>query len=63
LFVSACRRADALAMAMEARGYHGGAGRTKMKPLRYSRRDAEAFAILTLYVVSLVLSHNIHNFI
>lgn len=63
LFVSAFRRADDLAMAMEARGYHGGAGRTKMKPLRYSRRDAEAFAILALYVVSLVLSHNIHNFI
>ena len=35
LFISAFRRANDLAMAMEARGYHGGEGRTKMKPLVY----------------------------
>ena len=35
LFVSAFRRANDLALAMEARCYHGGEGRTQMKPLRY----------------------------
>lgn len=39
LFISAFRRATDLAMAMEARCYHGGDGRTKMKPLKYERRD------------------------
>lgn len=37
LFVSAFRRANELAMAMEARCYHGSEGRTKMKPLKYER--------------------------
>jgi energy-coupling factor transport system permease protein len=45
LFISAFRRADELATAMECRCYQGGDGRTKMKLLRYSRRDFEAFAI------------------
>ena len=39
LFISAFRRATDLAMAMEARCYRGGEGRTKMKPLRYKKRD------------------------
>lgn len=39
LFISAFRRANDLAMAMEARCYRGGEGRTKMKPLVYQRRD------------------------
>jgi energy-coupling factor transport system permease protein len=39
LFVSAFRRADELATAMECRCYQGGEGRTKMKLLRYMRRD------------------------
>ena len=43
LFVSAFRRATDLAMAMEARCYHGGAGRTKMKPLKYSAADRIAY--------------------
>lgn len=50
LFVSAFRRANDLAMAMEARCYRGGDGRTKMKPLRYNRRDAFAYTILFLYL-------------
>jgi len=50
LFVSAFRRASDLAMAMEARGYHGGAGRTKMKPLKYERRDYIAYIIVVVYV-------------
>ncbi len=43
LFVSAFRRADELATAMECRCYHGGEGRTKMKLLRYGRTDYFAF--------------------
>lgn len=42
LFVSAFRRADELAMAMEARCYRGGKGRTKMKQLRFTWRDGVA---------------------
>jgi len=50
LFVSAFRRADDLAMAMEARCYHGGQGRTQMKPLIYKRRDMIAYLILLAYL-------------
>ncbi len=49
LFVSAFRRADDLAMAMEARCYNGGAGRTKMKPLTYVKRDYVAYAVIIGY--------------
>lgn len=45
LFVSAFRRADELATAMECRCYHGGEGRTKMKLLRYSRLDIYAYSV------------------
>ena len=55
LFISAFRRASDLAMAMEARCYRGGEGRTKMKPLIYKRRDAIAFAVLFVYLVAAVL--------
>ena len=51
LFVSAFRRAGDLAMAMEARCYRGGDGRTKMKPLVYKKRDAVAYMILFAFVV------------
>ena len=50
LFVSSVRRAYDLAMAMEARCYHGGAGRTKMKPLLYARRDYLAYMIILIYI-------------
>jgi len=50
LFVSAFRRADDLAMAMEARCYTGGSGRTKMKPLKYSKADATAYIIAFVYL-------------
>lgn len=46
LFVSAFRRANDLAMAMEARCYHGGKGRTQMKPLKYRKTDILAFIII-----------------
>ena len=45
LFISAFRRADELATAMECRCYQGGDGRTKMKLLRYKRWDLRAFGI------------------
>ena len=55
LFLSAFRRADELAMAMECRCYHGGEGRTKLHVLQYQRRDyialAGGAAILALVVV------------
>lgn len=50
LFISAFRRADELAMAMESRCYHGGDGRTRLKVLKYQGRDAAA---LILGVLSL----------
>lgn len=54
LFVSAFRRANDLAMAMEARCYRGGEGRTKMKPLRYEKCDYVAYLIVIVYVVAVV---------
>lgn len=51
LFVSAFRRANDLAMAMESRCYHGGDGRTKMKPLRYKGRDRAAYILTLVYLV------------
>lgn len=51
LFISAFRRANDLAMAMEARGYHGGEGRTKMRPLVYQKRDKMAYLLLLGYFV------------
>ena len=52
LFVSAFRRANDLAMAMEARCYRGGDGRTKMKPLIYHKNDVAAYAITIFYVAA-----------
>ena len=49
LFISAFRRASDLAMAMEARCYHGGEGRTKMKPLHYEKRDKLAYWLMLIY--------------
>ncbi|MBE0600378.1 MAG: energy-coupling factor transporter transmembrane protein EcfT [Firmicutes bacterium] len=59
LFVSAFRRAGELAMAMEARCYHGGEGRTRLRVLRFTREDARAFlvsfAMLGLVIVCTIL--------
>lgn len=54
LFISAFRRANELAMAMEARCYHGSSGRTKMKPLKYSRNDKIAYLILLGYLAAMI---------
>ncbi len=52
LFISAFRRANDLAMAMEARCYRGGEHRTKMKPLHYHKRDYIAYVIVACYLVA-----------
>lgn len=54
LFISAFRRATDLAMAMEARCYRGGDGRTKMKPLRYETRDRVAYAVCVAYLAVVI---------
>ena len=55
LFISAFRRADELATAMECRCYQGGEGRTKMKLLRYHREDFVSFGIGALIVAAIAL--------
>ncbi len=55
LFISAFRRADELATAMECRCYQGGEGRTKMKMLRYHREDLKAFAVTGVVAVSVIV--------
>ena len=50
LFISAFRRANDLAMAMEARCYHGGDKRTQMKPLRYESRDYISYVVMWAYL-------------
>ena len=55
LFVSSFRRAGELAEAMEARCYHGGEGRTKMKPLKYHKRDLVAYLMLAGLVAGCIL--------
>ena len=55
LFVSSFKRAEELAIAMEARGYRGGEGRTKYRLLKWSGRDTMAFAYLAVMVVLLIL--------
>ncbi len=54
LFISAFRRANDLAMAMEARCYHGGEGRTKMKPLVYAKRDYAAYGVVVLFLAVII---------
>ena len=54
LFVSAFRRANDLALAMEARCYHGGDGRTQMKPLQYAGRDRIAYILIWLYLAAAI---------
>lgn len=56
LFISAFRRADELAVAMEARCYRGGENRTRMKQLRLEFRDYAALAITTLLFAAVIIS-------
>ena len=55
LFVSAFRRADELAMAMESRCYHGGEGRTRMRELHFHARDLIATLLLVAVLVGIIL--------
>ena len=52
LFISAFRRADELAVAMECRCYHGGEGRTRLRQLKYARNDFMAIALFLLLTVA-----------
>ena len=55
LFISSFRRADELAMAMEARCYRGGAGSTRMKVLKFTSKDYIAFTIFALIILASIL--------
>lgn len=61
LFVSAFRRANDLALAMEARCYNGGEGRTKMKPLSYNNDDHRAYVIEVLFLAATIVSNILYN--
>ena len=61
LFISAIRRAYDLATAMEARCYRGGKGRTKMKPLKYSKKDGLAYIILFAYLGLIIAARILWN--
>lgn len=54
LFVSAFRRAEELALAMECRCYHGGEGRTRMRQLKTTRLDYIAIAFTALFIAAIV---------
>lgn len=58
LFISAFRRANDLALAMEARCYRGGKGRTKMKPLKYKKRDYIGYLVLFAYLGVMIVIRN-----
>lgn len=55
LFVGSFRRAEELAMAMEARCYHGGEGRTRMRQLRYGWRDGTAAGVMAALLAAVLL--------
>lgn len=55
LFISSFRRADELAMAMEARCYRGGTGRTRMKVLKFTSKDFIAFGVFALLFASTLI--------
>ena len=55
LFIAAIRRSNDLAMAMEARCYHGGEGRTRMKPLVYEKRDYISYLIVLAYFIGIIV--------
>lgn len=59
LFVSAFRRANDLAMAMEARCYRGGEGRTKMKPLKYKGKDILSYLVLIAFFAGIIVLNHV----
>ncbi|MBM7573061.1 energy-coupling factor transporter transmembrane component T family protein [Aquibacillus albus] len=58
LFVSAFKRAEDLAMAMEARGYQGGEGRTKLRQLRVEKRDILAYVLFVCVLIGLFFTRS-----
>lgn len=56
LFISAFKRADELALAMDSRCYHGDKGRTRMKQMHYSRKDAAAAAVFVLVSMAIIVA-------
>ena len=55
LFISAFRIAQDMAMAMEARCYRGGDGRTRMNPMHFEKRDVAAFILLAVFLALIIL--------
>ena len=55
LFVSAFRIAQDLAMAMEARCYRGGDGRTRLHPMKYEKRDFAGYAVIAVFAAVILL--------
>ena len=55
LFVSAFRRADELAIAMESRCYHGGKGRTRMKQMKFAGIDYAALTVSALFLAGVIV--------
>ena len=62
LFVSAFRRAEDLAMAMEARCYNGGLGRTKMKPLKYKSADYVTYIVMLSFLALVIVTAILYPF-
>lgn len=58
LFVSSFNRAEELAIAMEARGYRGGEGRTKYRVLNWNKTDTLAMLSFVVLTIVLVLVRN-----
>lgn len=63
LFIAAIRRASDLAMAMDARCYNGGEGKTRLHPLVYKKQDYAAYGIMLLYVAIMIFCSFILNLI
>ena len=59
LFVSSFRIAQDLALAMEARCYHGGSGRTRLNEIRFKRADALAAVLMALFLAAIIASRYI----
>lgn len=55
LFISSFRRADELSVAMECRLYHGGAGRTRLKKLKFGKSDIAAFIIAAAFFTGVIM--------
>ncbi|WP_058305703.1 energy-coupling factor transporter transmembrane component T family protein [Gracilibacillus massiliensis] len=58
LFISAFKRAEELAMAMEARGYNGSEGRTKLRELKLTRID---YIAILVYVIIIIIFFNLRS--